>query len=70
LSEAGVIEADYEGDYFYANNGAAELLVFRGGSQTHGVRAGVFDVNCAYPRSNISGSSLGFRSAYIPELEL
>lgn len=60
-------EADYEGDYFYWNNGVAERCVSRGGSWGSGASAGVFCLGGGNSRSN-SDTSFGFRSAYIPEI--
>jgi len=57
--------ADHGGDYFYANNGAAERLAFRGGSWHRTSAAGVFCMHGHNPRSDVS-TTLGFRSAYIP----
>ena len=54
----------YEGDYFYANNGAAERLFFCGGYWSNGSNAGVFSLNGYNPRSD-AGANLGFRSAYV-----
>lgn len=54
---------DYESDYFYANNGAAERSPFRGGGWGSGSFAGVFCAGLANSRAN-SGSGVGFRSAY------
>lgn len=67
LPDEGAEEADYEGDYFYWNNGAAERCVFRGGSWNTGPGAGVFCLAGSYSRS-YSGANFGFRSAYIPEI--
>ena len=60
---------DYEGDYFYANNGAAERAVYRGGNWSNGSNNGVFSLNANAARSN-SSTILGGRSAYveIPEI--
>ena len=60
-------EADYEGDYFYWNNGVAERCVCRGGSWAYGASAGVFYLDGGSSRSD-SGTGLGFRSTYIPEI--
>lgn len=54
---------DYQGDYFYANNGAAERSPYRGGSWIHGTSAGVFCASLYYPRS-YTNSYFGFRSAF------
>jgi len=35
-------DTDYEGDYFYANNGAAERVAIRGGRWSYGANGGVF----------------------------
>ena len=67
LPDEGAEEDDYEGDYFYWNNGVAERCVYRGGIWGNGASAGVFAL---YGLSSRSGSStgIGFRSAYIPEI--
>ena len=57
------IDANYGGDYFYFNNGAAELWPCRGAGWYLGGSAGVFYVYLIYPRS-YSGANLGGRSAY------
>lgn len=67
LPDSGAAEADYEGDYFYWNNGAAERCVYRGGDFASGAYAGVFFVYGSDPRS-YSATRVGFRSAYIPEI--
>lgn len=54
---------DYEGDYFWANNGTAERFPFRGGRWAYGSYAGVFSLALSSPRSAVS-TSLGFRSAF------
>lgn len=64
LTQEGVIDTTYGGDYFYANNAQAERCLFRGGSWVSGSYAGVFYASLSYPRSN-SGSSVGGRSALI-----
>ncbi|MCD8216676.1 MAG: hypothetical protein LUD01_01290 [Clostridiales bacterium] len=60
-------DTDYGSDYFYANNGAAERVPFRGGDWYNGSYAGVFYVTLYYPRSN-SNTYIGFRSAYYGSL--
>ena len=54
---------DYEGDYFYAINGAAESFTIRGDHWIDGAHAGVFSTNFSIPRYH-SYTFLGFRSAY------
>ncbi len=54
----------YEGDYFWANNGAAERCFYCGGDWGSGARYGVFALNGSIARS-YSGGHLGFRSAYV-----
>lgn len=66
LPDEGAEEDDYEGNYFYWNNGVAECCVCRGGYWHGGTNAGVFALN-GYSRSN-SDTGIGFRSAYIPEI--
>ena len=58
-------DTNYGDDYFYANNGAAERLAYRGGGWNGGANAGVFSVNGNNPRSSVS-TYVGFRSAFIP----
>ena len=48
---------------FYANNGNAERMAFRGGRWGQGLDAGVFKTCFDDPRS-FSGDAVGFRSAY------
>lgn len=54
---------DYEGDYFYVNNGAAERFPARGGHWAYGPAAGVFFTNLADART-ASHANIGFRSAF------
>lgn len=54
---------DYQGDYFYANNDAAERFPFRGGRWYDGAYAGVFNVYLNSSRA-YSSASFGFRSAF------
>ena len=67
LPDEGAAAADYEGDMMYWNHGVAERCVYRGGNWNSGANAGVFYLNGNDTRS-ISGASIGFRSAYIPEI--
>ena len=60
----GAAAADYEGDYFWANNAAAERLPLRGGYWDNGATAGVFDLNLFTPRSTVN-SRIGGRAAYV-----
>jgi hypothetical protein len=48
---------------FYANNGADERMVFRGGRWGQGLNAGVFKTCMDDPRS-YAGPAVGFRAAY------
>ena len=57
----------YEGDLFYGNNAATECLACRGGQWAYAAVAGVFAFNSASARSYV-GPSIGFRSAYIPNI--
>ena len=60
-AEAG----DHGGDRFYANNGVAERLAYRGGGWGSGAGAGVFACHGGGgSRSNV-GTYIGFRSAFI-----
>ena len=54
---------DYQGDYFYANNGVAERTPVRGGYWNYGTSAGVFCTHLNNPRSYVS-TAFGFRSAF------
>ena len=56
-------DTDYEGDYFWANNGAAERCASRGGCWRDGANNGVFALNFNAPRS-YSNTYLGGRPAY------
>lgn len=53
----------YSGDYFYANNGAAERSFNCGGGWDYGAYAGVFALHGSYARSYLYANR-GFRSAY------
>lgn len=67
LPDSDAAAADYEGDYFWWNNGVAERCVYRGGNWSLGASAGVFYLR-GYNSRTDSPASLGFRSAYIPEI--
>lgn len=67
LPDEGAAESDYEGDYFWWNNGVAERCVSRGGNWRNGAGAGVFYL-CGDNSRAPSYSHLGFRSAFIPEV--
>ena len=54
---------DIAGVSFYANNGAAERMPFRGGRWGQGINAGVFKTCLDDPRT-YAGPAVGFRSAY------
>lgn len=56
-------EFDYQGDYFYANNGAAERPPYRGGDWGYGSRAGLFCSNLGSART-ATNTGVGFRSAF------
>ena len=55
---------DYEGDYFYFNNGNAERFPIRGGGWGDGAGAGLFYTGLYNPRSH-SHWAVGFRSAFV-----
>lgn len=55
---------DYEGDYMWANNGAAERAFGSGGYYGVGTDAGVFCRSGNYARSN-AHVGIGFRCAYV-----
>ena len=67
LPDEGATEADYEGDYYWLNNGVAERCVFRGGDWGHGAHAGVFYFDGNNARARVTWT-VGFRSAFIPEI--
>ena len=58
------IDANYGGDYFYANNAQEERCLFRGGLWSSGAGAGVFSSYLSNPRSGVD-RSVGGRSALI-----
>jgi len=55
---------DYEGDYFYFNNGVAERSFYSGGNWNNGTSAGLFALSGSYPRSH-AVAHFGFRSAFV-----
>lgn len=67
LPDSDVTADVYEGDYMWWNNCQSERCVYRGGGWYAGAHAGVFYLSGYNSRSG-SGTSLGFRSAYIPEI--
>lgn len=60
------IDANYGGDYVWANNAADERCPLRGGGWSHGSDAGVFYLNLAYPRSSAWVDS-GGRCAFVKQ---
>ena len=69
LQALGLLKYDnsagaYNGDYFYANNGADERAFICGGSWGNGAYAGVFFCYGSYDRS-YTNATIGFRSAYV-----
>lgn len=56
-------DTNYKGVSFYANNGAAERIPFRGGRWGQGLNSGIFKTCFDDPRT-YSGDAVGFRSAY------
>lgn len=65
LPEEGATDADYNGDGFWANNGAAERLPLRGGDGWgHDSRAGVFALLLNGSRA-LSVWNVGFRAAFV-----
>lgn len=67
LPDEGATEADYEGDYYWLNNGVAERCVVRGGNWNSGANAGVFYFDGLDSRADVYWN-VGFRSAYIPNI--
>lgn len=63
MPEDDAAAEDYNGDYFWGNNAAAERCAVRGGNWIIGAPAGVFSVNFDAPRS-IVGWHVGGRPAY------
>lgn len=57
-------EADYQGDRFWGNNGAAERCAYRGGYFDVGTTAGVFALSFGSPRSNSNRSNGGRPASY------
>lgn len=66
LPDSDTLEADYESDVMYWNNGVAERCVFRGGNYGNGADAGAFYVYGGARSASVA--YIGFRSAYIPEI--
>ncbi len=64
LPEEGATDADYNGDGFWANNGAAERLPLRGGHWDDGAGAGVFALDLCEPRL-LTSWTVGFRAAFV-----
>lgn len=60
------IDANYGGDYVWANNAADERCPCRGGSWSYGGNAGVFDLGLSNPRSN-TWSHNGGRCAFVKQ---
>jgi len=56
---------DYQGDQIYFNNIEAERLVYSGGHYSITASAGVFFAGGYHTSRATSGSSIGFRSAYV-----
>lgn len=67
LPDEGSVVADYDGDYFYCNNGVAERSVSRGGRWLSSTSAGVFSLGGDHSRT-YSSPDVGFRSVYISEI--
>ncbi len=61
--ENGAAADDYNGDGFWANNGAAERCAIRGGDWYDGARSGVIALNFINPRSS-AGAGVGGRPAF------
>ena len=57
--------ADYNGDYFYFNNGAAERLFAAGGNYNGGSNAGVFYLYGNNYTRTYTYAGVGFRSAFV-----
>ena len=68
LPEEGVSAEQYEGDIVYWRNDKPEIFAFRGGCSNNGQASGVFYIAGLYPRT-FSSDYVGFRAAYIPDIE-
>ena len=55
---------DYNGDYFWANNGAVERCAYRGGDWHNGANAGVFALYFYHPRAYGATSIGGLADFY------
>lgn len=67
LPDSGETPNAYENDMAYWNNGAAERVVYRGGSYSSMNNAGLFYVSSSRPRSGYD-AAIGFRASYIPNI--
>ena len=57
-------DTDYGSDSLWANSGAAERLLFRGGAWNNGSGAGIFSIIFQYSRLT-SANNVGFRAAFL-----
>jgi len=64
LPEDGAAADDYNGDGFWANNGAAKRCAHRGGNWDTGAGTGVFGLSFGGPRSD-SYWYIGGRPAFV-----
>lgn len=67
LPDEGATSEGYEGDLAYWNNSQAEQYVCRGSHWSSDIRAGVFSLYGSNTKWS-AGASIGFRSAYIPNI--
>lgn len=65
LPDEGASVSDYEDDYMYWNNTAAECNVQRGGTYAYGKLGGIFCINGSN-KGAYTSSQLGLRASYIP----
>lgn len=68
LPEEGATSDVYGSAYMHCNNLSTEVMMFRGGSFGNGNTTGIFAINLSNGR-NGKNDNMGFRSAYIPNLE-
>ena len=67
MPDSNFTAGDYKSDQFYLDHNKSERGVARGGGWSDGARAGLFLLSGIDARSG-ADDSLGFRSAYIPEI--
>lgn len=66
LPDIEVTGTTYGFDYMWANNGASERVVYRGGAMNSGSDGGVFALYNT--KREVASQTTGFRAAYIPNI--